>query len=248
MKAMIFAAGMGTRLKPLTDSMPKALVPVHGGPLLAHTIQRLCEAGVNDIVVNVHHFAPMIVDYIRQHDFPCPVSISDESAALLETGGGLRKASALLGNDPAPILIHNVDIFSNADLRSFYENNRQESAALMVSSRKSSRQLLFNDRNELVGWTNLNTGEVKSPYEHLDVDQCRRYAFSGIHLFSPALFPLMEDFPERFSIIDFYLKICGQVKIKADVREGLKLLDVGKQDTLREAENFLEELKCSARV
>ena len=248
MKAMIFAAGMGTRLKPLTDTMPKALVPVEGAPLLAHTIQHLCQVGVDEIVVNVHHFAPMIVDYLRQHDFPCEIKISDESEMLLETGGGLRKASALFGTDDSPILIHNVDIFSNANLQTFYERNRHESAALMVSSRKSSRQLLFNDQLELVGWTNLNTGEVRTPFNNLDIEKCHRYAFSGIHLFSPSLFPLMEDFPERFSIIDFYLKICDRVKIKADVREGLKMLDVGKQDTLREAEDFLEQLKVLGRV
>ena len=248
MKAMIFAAGMGTRLKPLTDTMPKALVSVNGNPLIAHTLNRLCASGVDEVVVNVHHFAPMIVDYLKTHVCPCKVSISDESDALLDTGGGLRKAAGLFKEGNQPILIHNVDIFSNADLNAFYNRNKKEAAALMVSSRKSSRNLLFNNENELVGWTNLNTGEVRSPYKDLDVNACHRYAFSGIHLFSPSLFPFMDGFPTKFSIIDFYLGICDKVKIKADVRDGLKMLDVGKQDTLQAAEGFLESLENSPLI
>ena len=269
MKAMLFAAGMGTRLKPLTDIMPKALVPVNGRPLLAHVIERLCHYGVTEVVINVHHFASQIIDYVNTHDLGCKVKISDETEKLLDTGGGLKKASSLffdcdphivsrdcskplanmantqdgsLGNDDEPILVHNVDIFSNANLSEFYEHNRGNAITLMVSERQTSRYLLFNDNNELVGWTNVKTGEVRSPYDDLDISSCHRYAFSGIHLISPSVFKLMNDFPDKFPIMDFYLSICDRVIIKADVQHDLQLLDVGKQDTLRVAEAFLNKL------
>ena len=325
MKAMLFAAGMGTRLKPLTDTMPKALVPVNGKPLLEHTIERLCQAGVTEVVVNVHHFANQIIDYVKSHEFDCKVLISDESDELLDTGGGLKKAAVLLtangkkscgasgldeqnlsatlsdkqltstlksedvynrrsvienlsmdnstvqdsstlglstedfskgdsltdvsavssksNTDGADvILIHNVDIFSNADLKDFYERNKRNAVTLLVSPRTTSRYLLFNDNNELVGWTNVKTGEVRSPYPHLDVSACHKYAFSGIHLFSPSAFTLMDSFPEKFPIMDFYLSVCDKIKIIGDVQQNLRLLDVGKQDTLQVAESFLEEL------
>ena len=248
---MLFAAGMGTRLKPLTDTMPKALVPVHGRPLLAHVLERLCKFGVTEVVINVHHFASQIVEYVHEHHFGCEVKISDESEFLLDTGGGLKKASSLflrsMSSQTAeePILVHNVDIFSNANLADFYERNRENAVTLMVSDRKTSRYLLFNDAHELVGWTNVNTGEVRSPYKDLDVASCHKYAFSGIHLFSPSVFVQMNDFPEKFPIMDFYLSICDRVKIKADIQSDLRLLDVGKQDTLQIAEKFLDDLNRS---
>lgn len=245
MKAMLFAAGMGTRLKPLTDTMPKALVPVYGRPLLAHTLDRLCQAGVDEVVVNVHHFASQIIEYVQTHKFSCKVSISDESNQLLDTGGGLKKAEVLFSEGNDPILIHNVDIFSNADLAGFYQRNKYNAVTMMVSDRETSRYLLFNDNDELVGWTNIKTGEVRSPYSNLDVNACKRYAFSGIHLFSSSMFKLMEDFPAKFPIMDFYLSVCDKVKIKADVQPNLKMLDVGKQDTLRAAEGFLDEIVCN---
>lgn len=242
MKAMLFAAGMGTRLKPLTDTLPKALVPVGGRTLLDRTVERLCRSGVDEVVVNVHHFADQIERYVAGHSFGCRVTLSDERAQLLDTGGGLKHAVPLLGATDGPVLIHNVDILSNADLRAFCERNKGEQAALMVSRRDSPRQLLFNGEGFLVGWTNRLTGEVRTPYGQLDVAACRSYAFSGIHLFSPSLFPLLGDFPERFPIMDFYLTLCDRVKIRADVRDGLRLLDVGKQETLQHAEDFLREI------
>lgn len=239
MQAMIFAAGLGTRLKPLTDTMPKALVPVGGKPLIEHVIGKLKASGAERIVVNVHHFARQVVDYLQENaNFGIDVSISDESSKLLDTGGGLKKAAPLFVPD-APILIHNVDILSNVDLRWLYENSKDCDATLLVSERKTKRYLLFNDEMRLVGWTNIETGEVKSPYKGLDVSMCKMYAFSGIHVFSPHLFPLMDGSPDKFGIIDFYLKVCSGAVIKGCLKPDLRLLDVGKLDTLAEAERFI---------
>ncbi len=276
---MIFAAGLGTRLKPLTDTMPKALVRVGGEPLIKRVIMNLAAAGVDRIVVNVHHFAEQIIDYLKDNDnFGLDIRISDETAGLLETGGGIKKAAPLF--DPAdPILIHNVDILSNVDLREFYQvasrsekgkvkseesecgsekgkveneegrGKNEESnccdavdAVLLVSWRKTKRYLLFNDDMRLVGWTNIETGEVRSPYPELNPKECRMYAFAGIHALSPRLLKMMDEFPDRFGIIDFYLKACASHNIKGYVKDDLKLMDIGKLDTLAQAEEFLEEL------
>lgn len=262
---MIFAAGLGTRLKPLTDTMPKALVRVGGEPLIKRVIMNLAAAGVDRIVVNVHHFAEQIIDYLKDNDnFGLDIRISDETAGLLETGGGIKKATPLF--DPAaPILIHNVDILSNVNLSEFYqiasrseeseggsEKGRVKSeesnccdavdAVLLVSWRKTKRYLLFNDDMKLVGWTNIETGEVRSPYPDLDPKKCRMYAFAGIHALSPRLLKMMDEFPDRFGIIDFYLKACATHNIKGYVKDDLKLMDIGKLDTLAQAEEFLKEL------
>ena len=265
---MIFAAGLGTRLKPLTDTMPKALVRVGGEPLIKRVIMNLAAAGVDRIVVNVHHFAEQIIDYLKDNDnFGLDIRISDETAGLLETGGGIKKAAPLF--DPAaPILIHNVDILSNVNLSEFYqiasrseeseggsEKRRVKSeesnccgavdAVLLVSWRKTKRYLLFNDDMKLVGWTNIETGEVRSPYPDLDPKKCRMYAFAGIHALSPRLLKMMDEFPDRFGIIDFYLKACATHNIKGYVKDDLKLMDIGKLDTLAQAEEFLEELRVT---
>lgn len=239
MKTMIFAAGMGTRLRPLTDVRPKALVEVAGRPLLDHTLRRLVAAGASEAVVNVHHFADQVIDYLAANDYGIPVRVSDERERLLDTGGGIRHAAPLFSADDSPVLIHNVDILHNADLGAFYARYMAEDAALLVSERATSRYLLFDADDRLVGWTNAQTGEVRTPYADLDLSAVKRYAFSGIHLFSPRLFPLLQDFPERFPIMDFYLSVCDRVAIKAAPVPGLRLLDVGKQDTLAAAEDFL---------
>lgn len=254
MRAMLFAAGLGTRLRPLTDHMPKALVPVGGRPLLDITASRLRAAGVTDIVVNVHHFAEQIIDYVAHHDFGMHISISDESKNLLDTGGGLKKALEVFNAESAEehnkgkdhsaehILIHNVDILSNADLATFYADNLDVDVALMVSPRKTQRYLLFNDEMQLVGWTNIATGEVRSPYAGLDVKTCRMYAFSGIHLVHPRIAKNMECWPEKFPIMDFYLDQCAKLHIRGVLNPNLRLLDVGKQDTLKTAEDFLQTI------
>ncbi len=241
---MIFAAGLGTRLKPLTDRIPKALVNVGGEPLLKRVIFRLKDAGFTRIVVNVHHFSGQIIDYLRDNDnFGMDIRLSDETDKLLETGGGIKNAYPLFDHTE-PILIHNVDILSNVDLKKFYliESENTVAARLLVSERKTKRYLLFDDNMRLVGWTNIETGEVKSPYYNLDPKKYKMYAFSGIHMVAPSLFPLMEDEPDKFPIMDFYLRHCDKVRIEGYVKKDLKLMDVGKQETLKEAEKFLGEI------
>jgi NDP-sugar pyrophosphorylase family protein len=246
-QAMIFAAGLGTRLKPLTDTMPKALVRVGGQPLLWHVIQKLKAAGYERIVVNVHHFALQIVDYLKENDnFGLDIRISDETSGLLETGGGIKKALPLFDQD-SPVLIHNVDILSNVNLRRIFEftasaaaTDASVDALLLVSDRKTKRYLLFDDELILDGWTNIETGEVRSPYKGLDPLNCKRLAFSGIHMISPRVYPLFDEMPDRFGIIDFYLKFCHQCAFLGYEQKGLRLLDVGKLDTLEQAEQFLK--------
>lgn len=254
-QVMIFAAGLGTRLKPLTDTVPKALVTVGGRPLLDIVVRRLLAAGYTRFVVNVHHFSQQIRDYVATCDYAPMVSFSDETAQLLETGGGLKAAAPLFA-DNEPILIHNVDILDNVDYDWFsLQHLDDEDAVLLVSRRKTKRYLLFDASMRLMGWTNTETGEVRSPHPwlrtaevtfgedlqvHTDTNvQLYAFAFSGIHSFSPRLFPLMECFPERFPIIDFYLSVCHRSRIVGCVKADLHLLDVGKLDSLEQAEAFL---------
>ena len=238
-QAMIFAAGLGTRLKPLTDTMPKALVRVGGQPLLWHVVQKLKTAGYERIVVNVHHFAEQIVDYLAANDnFGLDIRISDETSGLLETGGGIKKALPLF--DPeSPILIHNVDILSNVRLHRLYDllasaafADAAIDALLLVSERKTKRYLQFDDEMRLSGWKNIETGEVKGL-------EGRSLAFSGIHIIGPATFPLFDEMPDRFGIIDFYLKYCEQCIFLGYDKKDLRLLDVGKLDTLEQANVFV---------
>lgn len=241
MKSMILAAGLGTRLKPLTDHIPKALVPVAGKPLLEHLLLKLHRSGCNDVVINVHHLAEQIIDYIKQYDTDMHIAISDERAALLNTGGGIKHAQPLL-QGTEPFLVHNVDILSNLDLHQFYSiHNPHALATLLVSQRDTTRYLLFDADNRLVGWTNTQTGEVKTPYPNLQVAQCRRRAFAGIHIASPHIFEWMKSWTGAFSIIDFYLSVAAQTPIYGYEPTNLKILDVGKPNTLQAAEMFLTE-------
>lgn len=238
---MILAAGMGTRLKPLTESMPKAMVPVGGQPLIALLLDRLRAAGADDVTVNVHHFADQIVHYLHNgYDARgMKLSISDETDALLDTGGGLRRAFS--GRTDRPVLVHNVDILSNARLPELYAACRGNvDALLLVSQRPTQRYLLFDDAMRLVGWTNIATGEVRSPYENLDLLCCRRLAFAGIHVVAPQAFDAMEEWPQKFSVTDFYIRSCRRLNIVGVEQDGLKLLDVGKPEALRQAESFLK--------
>ena len=248
-QAMIFAAGLGTRLKPLTDTMPKALVPVDGRPLLDINIRRLMAQGYDRFVVNIHHFAQQIVDYVNEQNYAPLVHFSDESAQLLETGGGLKKAAPLFRDDQ-PILIHNVDILDNVNYDWFARQHQtDEDAVLLVSRRKTKRYLLFDNAMHLMGWKNIETGEIKSPYEYVrrtglsqHGEELNMFAFSGIHSFSPRLFSLMERFPDRFPIIDFYLSVCHRAPIVGLVKDDLRLMDVGKLETLDQAEIFIQSL------
>ena len=248
-QAMILAAGLGTRLKPLTDTMPKALVPVGGRPLLDINIRRLMAQGYDRFVVNIHHFAQQIIDYVKEQDYAPLVHFSDETAELLETGGGLKKAQQLFRDD-APILIHNVDILDNVNFDWLARQHQaDEDAVLLVSRRQTKRYLLFDNAMRLMGWKNIETGEIKSPYEYVrrtglsqHGEELNMFAFSGIHSFSPRLFPLMDRFPERFPIIDFYLSVCHRAPIVGVVKDDLRLMDVGKIETLDQADNFIQSL------
>lgn len=236
--AFIFAAGLGTRLKPLTDSKPKALVTVDDKALIDIVIDNLSAQGVADFVVNIHHFANQIVDALKNRN---NVAFSDETDLLRDTGGAVKYARNLLKSNY--FLVHNVDIISNFSLDFLLRNMHQNAlATLLVSERNTSRYLLFNDDMRLVGWTNISTGEVKSPFANINVDQCRKLAFSGIHLLNPCVHNLMENYPEKFSIIDFYLNNAAKYEIYGLIQPNLKLVDVGKVDSLAKAADYLKEI------
>lgn len=249
MVGMIFAAGLGTRLKPLTDTMPKALVPLAGKPLLQWQVEKLRDAGITDIIVNVHHFPDMIIDTIRQNNgWGCTITISDERDMLLDTGGGLKKALQHSSIHPfihSPLLACNVDILSNMDLRALvraYEKNGV--SQLVVSERKTQRYLCFDEQDQLCGWTNIATGELKG-------QDGRHLAFSGCQILSPEVLSLLSQMPEdKFSLIDFYLSLCEHTPftiyhspiLKAYVPSDYRMMDVGKIDQIDEAEAFAESL------
>lgn len=245
MNALVLAAGLGTRLRPITDSIPKALVNVGGQTLLERILLHLKASGFDHIVVNVHHFAQQIVDFLDSHDkFGLDIRISDEQACLLDTGGAIKRALHLFP-DESPVLVHNVDILNNVPLRDFFLSNSSEAdATLLVSQRATSRYLVFDKESyALRGWTNIKTGEVKGnvPKNQLkDNPELLLRAFSGIHIFSHRLFHLMENaWPERFSIIDFYLQACQSYMIKGREIKDVHLLDVGKLESLDEANDFI---------
>ena len=251
---MIFAAGLGTRLKPLTDTMPKALVPLAGKPLLQWQVEKLRDAGITDIIVNVHHFPDQIIDTIRANNgWGCNIVISDERDQLLDTGGGLKKAISNLQSpiSNSPILACNVDILSNMDLRaliSSYQspisNLQSPMSLLVVSQRETQRYLCFDEQDQLCGWTNIATGEYKPSSLQGGVGGRLRYlAFSGMQILSPDVLARLDEMPdEKFSLIDFYLNVLNEVPLHAYVPENYKMMDVGKIDQIEEAEAFAENL------
>ena len=253
MNAMIFAAGLGTRLKPFTDSHPKALLPLAGKPLLQWQIEQLRAAGITDFVVNVHHFAEQIISYLQAHDFGCHIRISDERAALLDTGGGLRKAmhKAPCGNPNAPWLVCNVDILSTIRLPQFIQSHRPEDlATLVVSQRQTQRYLLFDTAQRLKGWTNIATGELRPQTLPPDIrEQYQPLAFSGMQIVSPRLLPYMDEVAkekgDKFSLIDLYLSICEhhpEEVLRAYIPADYRMMDVGKTAQLQEAQRFAMQL------
>ena len=286
---MIFAAGLGTRLKPITDTLPKALVPVGGKPLLEHVLNKLAAVKdaeatplIDGVVVNVHHFAPKIVSWLEEYSasvmqgqaissaMSCepssvfsgdrsesrllPVEISDESAMLLETGGAVLHARRFL-EGCGHFLIHNVDIFSNADLGWLASQVRPESlATLLVSERETSRFLLFRPEDmSLVGWHNTNTGDYHLADPSMKIEDCLAYGFSGIHIMSDKVFGLMDAYIKekglpadqtvgtRFPIMNFYMWASSRMPIYGVVAQNLDFLHVGKLDTLELAEKFINK-------
>lgn len=239
---MIFAAGLGTRLRPLTDNMPKALVPVAGKPMLERVILRLKEAGFNDITVNIHHFGEQIVDFLRtNNNFGVTIHISDERDMLLDTGGGIKKARPFLdGNEP--FLIHNADILSEIDLAAFYRyhlENRAD-ATLLTNHRNTSRYLLMNEDNRLCGWINKSTGAVLPEGLDCTTGNYLEQAFGCVHVLSPSIFRYMENdrWNGKFSIIPFYVDICQEAHIQGYPIDSTGWFDVGKPETLAQAEAY----------
>lgn len=234
MKAMIFAAGLGTRLKPFTENHPKALAMVNNKTLLQRNIEYLKGAGIKEFVINVHHFADQIIEFLHlNNNFGCQIHISDETDLLLETGGGLKKASPLLV-DNDPFLVMNVDILTNLKVKKMidYHKKFHPLATLAVTSRSTSRYFLFNKKNELCGWKNLKTNEERlvRPEKNLIPK-----AFSGIHIIEPAIFQMMNK-EGKFSIVDVYLELCSGNKIVAYDHSEDILIDVGKPDSISQAE------------
>jgi NDP-sugar pyrophosphorylase family protein len=244
MKAMIFAAGLGTRLKPLTDTLPKALIPIQGVPMLGRLIRNLKAIGCNEIVINIHHLGEQILDYLKaNNNFGITIHISDERNYLLDTGGGLKHAANFL-QGREPFLVHNVDILTDVDLKTFYVSHQPNAlATLLVSKRSTSRYLLFDKDNKLSGWRNRETGEVKSIIPYFDPSHYNEYAFNGIHVISPQVFELMEEWTGKFSIIDFYLSICAKASIYAYTANNITLIDIGKPEAIEKAETWLKPVK-----
>lgn len=240
MKAMILAAGLGTRLRPLTDRMPKALVEVDGEPILQRVIQRLVNQGFNDIVINVHHFAEQIEDFLRVRDFGANILLSDEKGRLLDTGGGIVAAMPLLfGKDRSPVLIHNVDILSNADLKNLY--TKGEESSLLVSDRESSRKLIFDKGMILKGWENETTGEMRPANLSLQPGW-ERLAFSGIYTLTYEAVCEMKKIQEKdsFPIMDYFLNPRREEILKGVKSDDLHLIDIGKPATLAQASRFID--------
>lgn len=233
---MIFAAGLGTRLKPFTEHSPKALLPIQGKPLLQRNIEYLKSYGIQEIVVNVHHFAAQIEDFLHQNDnFGLHIQISDEREELLETGGGLIKAKDFIGNQR--FLAINADILTDMPLDKFIAFHHQNSPliSLAVSDRKSTRKLLFDENHQLCGWKDLRNGE--SIIENINFSYA--LAFSGIHIIEPDFFKL-NTYQGKFSIMKSYMDLMKTHKIFGFDHTGYKFLDVGKPDAINLAEQMFE--------
>ena len=240
MKAMIFAAGLGTRLKEETLNKPKALVKIGGKTLLQHAIEKLKSNGVSEIVVNIHHFSELMKSFLTENDFGVKITVSDETDELLETGGGLKKAAPLLTGD-APILLYNTDILTDlaiSDVVKFHKENKAL-ATLVVRDRETQRYFKFNAQKKLVGWVNKKTGETKVSVP-CDFGNARQMAFSGIHIISPEIFKLLPG-EKRFSITDWYLELAKNHLIQGYFDNSDIWMDVGKPEQLLKARRLFEE-------
>ncbi len=255
--AMILAAGLGTRLKALTQDKPKALVPLNGKPLLQHCIENLIANGFHHIVINVHHFGEQIIDFVKQNKFDANIDISDERDLLMDTGGGIVKATPLF-KDSKAMLVHNVDIISNVNLGEMSQQflTSGDDAWLLTQDRETNRKLLFDDENQLVGWTNKAEGSFKwinaskSALRCFDCAQqpqaqgpqpyCKEMAFSGLHFFRSDLFAGFEEKPQ--SVIDQYLKLAKNNRIISKPIQPDYWFDLGKPEQLQAAEAYLNTL------
>ena len=237
MKAMIFAAGLGTRLYPLTIDRPKALVEIAGKTLLQLAIERLGNAGYHELIINIHHFGDQIIRFLElHHNFGLSITISDERDRLLNTGGALLKAAPLL-NGTEPFLVYNVDVLSNIDLDLFrkYHIEKNALATLVVRERKTARYLAFDDEMLLSGWKNIKTGDEISIRNLLN---CSLLAFSGIQMIDPAIFELIAQ-TGSFPIIPLYLELAADYPIMGFYDQSSLWMDLGKPDQIVEAEKFI---------
>jgi NDP-sugar pyrophosphorylase family protein len=238
MKAMILAAGLGTRLGPLTEKQPKALVEIQGKALLEMVLKRLAAHGFREIIINIHHFADQIKTYLATHrNFGLHIELSDESGQLLDTGGGIKKAAWFFA-DGQPFLVHNVDIFSNVNLAALYAAHRNSGAmaTLCCTTRPSSRYFLFDAQHRLCGWQNVKTGVQKITVE--TSQPLTPMAFSGIQVIDPRLVALMPQ-SGAFSIVDAYLQLSPQVLIQCFAAPHADVIDAGKPETLTQLRQFI---------
>ncbi|MGB2636146.1 MAG: nucleotidyltransferase family protein [Candidatus Acidiferrum sp.] len=235
MKAMVLAAGLGTRLRPLTDHKPKALVEIGGRTLLEITLTRLKSSGIEEVIVNVHHFAGAILDFLKaKNNFGMRIEISKEDV-LLDTGGGLKKAGWFFLEDKEPFLLHNVDVVSTIDFGEMLKRHKENNAlcTLAVQERETSRYLLFDEQEQLCG-----RRIVREKREELvrAVEKPEAWAFTGIHMISPQLLGMMKE-NGVFSIIDLYLRLAGQEeKIQSFRADKYYWRDLGKLDQVQQAE------------
>ena len=239
MKALIFAAGIGSRLKTLTNEKPKALVEVNGIPMIQLLIEKLKGEGINSFIINIHHFGDQIIDFFKNNNnFDCEIQFSDERDKLLDTGGGLKKAQKYL-KDEKYFLVHNVDILSDISIKKIEEHHNacDTIATLAVQERKSSRKLIFDETGLLCGWKNIKKNEVI----HSRTTQGKKtdYAFSGIHIINSEIFDLLEK-GEKYSIIPEYLTITKNHKIQA-FEDLNPVFDLGTAERIAEAEKHLKK-------
>lgn len=239
MKAMIFAAGLGTRLKPLTNSTPKALVKVHDKPMLEWVILKLKKSGITNIIINVHHFADQVISFLNsKNNFGLSIEISHESE-LLDTGGGLKKAAWFFKGE-SDILVHNTDVISEIDLQQLYldHKNNNSDATVCVRSRKTNRYFLFDNNNQLCGWTSKK--ENRTLWVTNPVKSFREVSFCGIQIIS---YRLLENFDSRkiFSIIPEYLKWATNYKIRSYDSDVMKWIDLGKKENIHSVKDIFDE-------
>jgi NDP-sugar pyrophosphorylase family protein len=238
MKAMVFAAGMGTRLQPYTNTKPKALVEVGGIPMLEIILKKIIRYGFNEIIINVYHFSDQIIDFLKKNNnFGASITISDESGFLLDTGGGLLKARYFF-DDGKPFLVHNIDILTNIDLNQLYQFHNQNNAlaTLAVKDRSTSRSFLIDSNNELCGWKNHQTGQIilsKGKLEELSP-----IAFSCVHVINPEIFPLFSE-TGKFSITDTYLRLAKENKIMTFRHDNDFWYDMGRTELIKYAEPYI---------
>jgi NDP-sugar pyrophosphorylase family protein len=247
MRAMILAAGLGTRLKPLTNSTPKALIKIKEFTLLELQIKKLISEGFDQIIINVHHFGDVVKNYLKQNNFfNCSIEISDESEKLLDTGGGLKKASHFF-RDSEPFLVYNVDILSNISLRKLikYHLASESIATLAIQNRDSSRKFLFDKNNILCGWMNQKSNENIITRD--EQSELFPYSFSGIQVINTKIFKYFPD-KDIFSLVEIYLSAARKAKISGYVHNDDLWIDIGKMENLDRAEKIFEEIRNTYRV